>query len=252
MFYNHLRHLKGFTVQNYTRRQLKEDKFAATAQGAVHWASDHRKNVILAITAVLVITLAVIGFLVWNNRQTERANIALGKAERTFIGPLRPPGTPPSPNETTPSFSSIAERGKQAEKEFKSVADSFPYTKPGKIARYMEGAAAMQAGETATAEKLLKSVADSGDKDLAALAKLALASLYISSNRQGEAAKMYKDLADHPSPDVSKAQAQLSLAEMYEATDPKQAAALYQQIEKENPDTAVAQIAHSKVANAGK
>jgi predicted negative regulator of RcsB-dependent stress response len=242
MFYNHLPHLKGFTVQNYTRRQLKEDKFAATAQGAVHWASDHRKNVILAITAVLVIALAVIGFLVWNNRQTERANIALGKAERTFIGPLRTPQ----------SFSSIAERGKQAEKEFKSVADSFPYTKPGKIARYMEGAAAMQAGETATAEKLLKSVADSGDKDLAALAKLALASLYISSNRQGEAAKMYKDLADHPSPDVSKAQAQLSLAEMYEATDPKQAAALYQQIEKDNPDTAVAQIAHSKVANAGK
>jgi TolA-binding protein len=87
---------------------------------------------------------------------------------------------------------------------------------------------------------------------LAALAKLALASLYISSNRQGEAAKIYKDLADHPSPDVSKAQAQLGLAEMYEASDPKQAAALYQQIEKENPDTAVAQIARSKVANAGK
>jgi tetratricopeptide (TPR) repeat protein len=237
-------------VQNYTRRQLKEDKFAATAQGAVHWASDHRKNVIFGVSAVLFITLAVIGYFVWNNRQTDRANVALGKADRTLVAPLRSSSVPPAPNET--SFSSFAERGKQAEKEFKAVADEFPYTKPGKLARYMEGTAAMQAGDTAAAEKALKAAADSGNKDVSALAKLALASLYISSNRQEEAAKVYKDLMDHPSPDVSKALAQLKLAEMYEATDPKQANALYQQIAKESPpDTAEAQIARSKVAVAG-
>ncbi len=239
-------------MQNYTRRQLKEDKFAETAQGAVHWASDHRQKIVLGVAAVLVIAAAVIGYLLWNSRQTDRANIALGKAEATFAAPLRPPGVPPTPNETGLSFSSFAERSKQAEKEFKSVADEFSHTKPGKLARYMEGVAAMKAGDNATAEKLLNAAADSGDKDVAAFAKLALASLYVSSNRQGEAAKVYKDLSDHPSLTVSKAQAQLALAEMYETTDPKQAAALYQQIAKENPDTAVAEIARSKGATAGK
>ncbi|HEV2962395.1 MAG TPA: tetratricopeptide repeat protein [Candidatus Angelobacter sp.] len=236
-------------MQSYTRRQLKEDKFASTAQGAVHWASDHRRNVIFAVSAVLVIALAVVGYLFWNNRQTDQANVLLGKAEKTFLAPLRAAGIPATPNE--PSFSSFAERGKQAEKEFKAVADQFPHTKPGKIARYMQAVATMQAGETATAEKELKAVADSGDKDTASLAKFALASLYVSTNRPADAAKIYKDLSDHPSAAISKPHAQLALAEMYETTDPKQATLLYQQIAKENPDTPAAQFARSKSGNAG-
>ena len=240
-------------MQNYTRRQLKEDKFAQSAQGAVHWASDHRKNVVLAIGVILVVAIAWGGWFIWNNAQTDKANVALGKAQQTFLAPLRPAGVPPTPNETVKSFSSLAERSKQAEKEFKAVADEFPHTRPGKIARFLEAASAMHAGDSATAERQLKSVADSGDKDVAALAKMSLASLYVSANRQGEAAKIYKDLLDHPSATVSKAEAQLALAEMYESTDPKQAAALYQQIEKENPQTSqAAQIAHNKVASAAK
>ena len=236
-------------MQNYTRRQLKEDKFASSAQGAVHWAAEHRKNVTLAVSAVVIIALVVLGYFFWNNRQTDQASVLLGKAEKTFSAQLRTPGIPSTPNES--SFSSFAERGKQAEKEFKAIADGFPHTKPGKIARYMEAVAAVQAGETASGEKELKAVVDSGDKDVAPFAKLALASLYISSNRPGEAAKIYKDLSDHPSATVSKPFAQLKLAEMYESSDPKQAAALYQQIEKENPDTQVAQIARSKAGNSG-
>ncbi|HEV2990523.1 MAG TPA: tetratricopeptide repeat protein [Candidatus Angelobacter sp.] len=234
-------------MQSYTRRQLKEDKFASTAKEAVHWASDHRRNVIYAVSAVLVIALAVVGYIFWNSRQTEQASILLGKAAKTFSAQIRPAGNPAIPNEQ--SFSTIAERAKQAEKEFKAIADQFPHTKPGKFARYMEGSAAMQAGETANAEKLLKSAADSGDKDVAPLAKVALASLYIWSNRTGDAANIYKDLSDHPSNTVSKSQAQLLLAEMYESTDPKLAATIYQQVEKENPNTAAAQIARSKNPN---
>ena len=234
-------------MRSYTRRQLKEDKFASTAQGAVHWASDHGRNVIFAVTAVLVIALAVFGYLFWNNRQTDQANLLLGKAEKTFLAPLRAPGTPANPNE--PSFSSFAERGKQAEKEFKAIADQFPHTKPGKISRYMQAAAALQAGETATGEKDLKAIAGSGDKDVASLAKFALAAFYVSSNRSADAAKLYKDLADHPSATVSKPHAQLALAELYESTDPKLATLLYQQIEKENPDTPAAQFARSKTTN---
>ncbi|HEV3036797.1 MAG TPA: tetratricopeptide repeat protein [Candidatus Angelobacter sp.] len=235
-------------MQSYTRRQLKEDKFASTAKEAVHWASDHRRNVIFAVSAVVVIALVVAGYLFWNSRQTEQASILLGKAEKTFNSQIRPAGTPAIPNE--PSFSTIAERAKQAEKEFKAIADEFPHTKPGKFARYMEGSAAMQAGETANAEKLLKSAADSRDKDVSPLAKLALASLYIWSNRTQDAASVYKDLADHPSNTVSKSQAQLFLAEMYEPTDPKLAATIYQQIEKEDPKSPAGQIAHSKNPNA--
>ena len=236
-------------MQGYSRRQLKQDKFAEAAQGAVHWTTEHRSNIIWAVIIVLVAAGATIGFLAWNSHQTEKANLAFNNAVRTYSAPLRPPGTPA--NENMQSFTSLAERNQAAQKQFKAVADQFPHTKPGKLARYMAATAALQAGDS-TAEQQLKDVAESGDANVAAMAKLALANIYRSSNRQAEAVKIYKDLSDHPTDTVPKTRAQLEMASMYEATDPREAASIYQQIQKDNPQSAAAQIAAAKLAKAGK
>ena len=233
-------------MPTYTRRQLKEDKFAETAQDAMSWATEHRSMLTWTVVIVVVIAGLIIGLLMWNSRQTEHANIALSKALQTYSAPLRVPGTPPDP--TGPSFTSLAERGKQAEKELKAIADQYPHTKPGKIARYLAGAAALQAGENATAEELLKSASEDRDQNIASLAKLGLASLYRSTNRPADAAKIYKDLSDHPTDTVSKSEAQLQLADMYEATDPQQAQSIYMQIQKEDPKSAAASLAQKKLA----
>jgi predicted negative regulator of RcsB-dependent stress response len=233
-------------VPTYTRRQLKEDKFAKGTQEAVHWATEHRQALIWATGVVVVIVIAVVVFLTWNSRQSVKANLALAKALLTYEAPIRPANTPADPQ--TKSFASMSERDKEAEKQFKAVADQFPYTKPGKISRYLAGTAAMQAGNNSEAEQLLKSVADDRDQSIAALAKLALASLYRTANRPADAAKIYKELSDHPTETVSKSEAQLQLAEMYEATDPKEATIIYQQIQKEDPSGA-GTIAASRLAN---
>jgi len=237
-------------VQSYTRRQLKEDKFAKGTQEAVHWATQHRQTLILTVGVAVVAAIAITAYLTWNSYQTEKANVALSKALQTLSAPLRPAGSPADP--TSKTFTSIAERGKEAEKELKTVADQFPHTKPGKIAKYLAGTAAIQAGDNAAAEQLLKSAADESDKNIAALAKLALANLYRGMNRQSDAARIYKDLIDHPTDTVSKGKAQLELAEMYQATDPKEAATIYQQIQKENPASPASQIAAGKLAATAK
>jgi len=237
-------------VPGYTRRQLKEDKFAETAKGAAHWADVHRQTVIGGGLLVLIVALALGGLWTWHVRQTEQANLELGTALRAFRAPLRQPGTPS--DDTTPSFATIAERGKAAEKQFKSIADKFPYTSPGKIAGYLQGVAAMQAGENAAAEQQLKTASDFRDKDVAALAKIALATLYRSTNRSADAVKIYKDLMDHPTATVSKMQAQLELAEIYETTDPPQAKSIYEQLKKDDPTGPAGQIAGAKLAKANK
>jgi hypothetical protein len=236
-------------VQSYTRRQMKEDKFAETAKGAMNWASGHQQGTLLTILAVVAVSALVVGLYFWHDRQTEQANIALSKAVRTSEAQLRAPGAPAGEGQ---SFTSMAERGKQAEKEFNQVADSYPWTRAGKLARYLAATAVLQSGDTATAEKLLKAQADSGGSDIAPLAKMALATIYRSTNRDGEAARIYKDLIDHPTGTVSKAQAQFALAEMYETSDPKQAETIYKQIQDENKDTAIAQLATSKMNPKGK
>jgi predicted negative regulator of RcsB-dependent stress response len=235
-------------VQGYTRRQLKEDRFAETAKEAASWTSEHQRPVIWGIALLVMAALAGFGIYTWLNQKSEKANIELGVAMRTLSQPIRPAGAP-TPAEGDPvSFASSAERAKAAGKQFQAVADNYGYTKPGKIARYMQGVTAMQAGDNAAAEQQLKAIADSSDKDIAALAKMALASLYRSTNRLGDAARTYQDIVDHPTNTVSKVDAQLEMAAMYETTNPPEAATIYQQIQKDDPNSPASQIAASRLA----
>jgi tetratricopeptide (TPR) repeat protein len=235
-------------VPGYTRRQLKEDKFAKTAQGAAAWATDHRQTVILTIGIAVIAIVAIVGLLAWWNRENEQANIGLSAAMRTFETPLTPAGTPPPAGETGPFFSTIADRAKAAQKQFKAVADTYSSVSAGKIARYMSGIALEQADDKAGAEQELKKAANLSDKNVSALAKMALASLYRGSNRTSEAVAIYKELSEHPTVTVSKPQAQMALAETYENTDPQQATLIYQQLQKENPQSPAAQMAAQKLA----
>jgi len=234
-------------VPGYTRRQLKEDKFAETAQGAAQWATGHRRTVVWALSAFVVAVLAIGGLIAWRSHQIENGNDELAAAIRILDAPLT---GQTAPGDTTVTFSSIAERGKAAEKKLKEIEDKYSIFGPGKVAHYLRGSALIEAGDMSGAEQEIKTAADSGDKDLAALAKMALAGLYRNSNRQQDAVKIYKDLADHPTASVSKSTAQLALAEIYESTDPQQATAIYQQLKKEDPNSSAAQYAAQKLGGA--
>ena len=83
-------------MQGYTRRQLKEDRFAETAKDAAHWASGHRRPMIWGIAIVVLVAAAAGGFYAWYTYQSDKANIELGAAMRSFTAQLRPAGAPPA------------------------------------------------------------------------------------------------------------------------------------------------------------
>ncbi len=233
-------------MPGYTRRQLKEDKFAETAQDAAEWAGEHRKLVTWTVSILIIVIVVTVGGWTWRSRQIEQANIDLSAALRTLSAPLRPAGTPAG---DTPSFTSIAERGQAAAKQLQATADKYSLVPPGKVARYLLGSAQLQAGNTAAAEQAFKTASDFSDKDIAALAKMSLASIYNDSNRQADAIKIYKELSDHPTATVSKSTAQLALAEIYERTDPQEATKIYQQVQKDDPHSQAAQVAAQKLVH---
>lgn len=237
-------------MQGYTRRQLKQDRFAEKTKEAVEWTAGHQRSLVWGVGLVVFLALATYGYLMWQNRQNEGANAALGAAMRTLSAQVLPPGSPTRPDNKE-TFASTVDRAKAAQQQFKATADQFdkfPYSKAARIARYMEGVTAMQSGDNAAAETTLKGVAGSRDSDVAALAKMSLATLYRATKRSSEAIKIYKDLQDHPTDTVSKVQAQLEMAEMYEGSDPQQANSIYQQIQKDDPRSPAAQIAGAKLA----
>ncbi len=237
-------------MRGYTRHQLKEDKFAEAAKGTVTWAEHHQKLVTLASSVLLAVAALGIGgwaFLQWRE---QKASFDLGSALRTYQRPLRPAGAPPNPD--FPSFASAAERAQAARKEFQAVAGHYSYTRSGRMARYYVGLTAMASGDTAAAERELKAVADSGNKDLAPLGKFALAALYRSQKRDADAIPLYRQLIDHPSDSVPKATAQLELASLYEKKQPAEAGRLYQQIRVENPTGIAGEIAAARLSQLGK
>ena len=229
-----------------TRHQLKQDAFSRVTIGAAektaHWSVEHRNTLAIVTIALIVIAAAVAGGWYYLSAQDEKASFDMSQAVRTLEAQLRPAGTPAQPD--VPSFTSAKERSDAAKKQFQAIVDKYPHTRTADMARYFLGVTSATTGDNAAAESNFKAVASIGNKELASIAKLALASLYANTNRTKESVAIYQDLIDHPTASVSKATAQLQLAELYQATNqPLDAKRIYEQIKKDNPGPEAVQIA---------
>jgi len=228
----------------YTRQELKQDRFKETADAAVHWTVEHRSKLVSGGIALAVILAIVIGGFWYVRHSEEQAAAGLGHALMIYNAPLRFPNQPADPQ--VQSFTSIAERAQAASEEFNKVASSYGFTRSGKYAKYFAGLAAIDMGNDKVAEEHLKYAAGVRDQDISSLAKQALAALYRDTSREADAIREYKDLIDHPSNSVPKATAQLQLADLYTAKQPAEARKIYEQIAKDNPKTAIAELATQK------
>jgi tetratricopeptide (TPR) repeat protein len=238
-------------VRAETRHQLKQDAFSRVTIGAAektaHWTVEHRNTLAVAVIAAVVIVAAVAGGWYYLSTQDEKASFELSQAVRTLDTQLRPAGTPAQPD--IPSFTSAKERSDAARKQFQAIVDKYPHTRTADMARYFLGVTAASAGDNAAAENTFKAVASAGNKELASVAKLALAALYANTNRTKEAVGLYQEIIGHPTASVSKATAELQLAELYQTNNqPLDAKPLYEQIKKENPGPEAVQIATQKLA----
>ncbi len=232
-------------MDTQTRHALKGDKFAQATKTSVTWLSGHRTNVVRwAISAGVVIVLGVAILVFWNV-QENAAEQALGNALDTYTTPLAIPGAPAEKG----TYATAAERAKAANEQFKAVADKYGYLTEGSKARYFQGVTEQELGQTAAAEGDLKKVADSWNRNLANLAKVALASIYHQTGRDQQAIDLYNEIIAKPSETVSAGVAQLNLADLYSATGKQaQAKALWAKLKDSDKDGAAGSIAAQKLA----
>jgi tetratricopeptide (TPR) repeat protein len=232
-------------VDTQTRHALKGDKFAQATKTSVTWLSGHRTNVVRwAIGAAVVIVLGV-GFLIFWNVQESAAETALGQALDIYTAPLAQPGAPVEKG----TYSSVAERAKASNEQFKAVADKYGWLTEGSKARYFQGVTEQELGQTAAAEGDLKKVADSWNRNLSNLAKVALASIYHQTGRDQQAIDLYNEIIAKPSETVTAGVAQLDLADLYAATGKEaQAKALWAKLKDSDKDGAAGSIAAQKLA----
>jgi tetratricopeptide (TPR) repeat protein len=231
-------------VDTQTRHALKGDKFAEATKTGVSWVSGHREGVVRwAVTAGVAVLVVVAAWVFWNVRTTA-ADAALGAALDTYTAPLAIPGAPPQKG----VYATAKERAQAANQQFVSVASQYGWLPQGARAHYFAGVTYADLGQTSQSEAELKIAAGSWSRNLANLAKLALAGQYRQSGRDNDAIALYNELAAKPSVTVPASVAQLDLADLYAATGKKdQARALWAKVKDADKDGMAGSIAAQKL-----
>lgn len=231
-------------MDTQTRHALKNDKLARVAANSATWVGEHRSNVIRWIVIGAVALVVIVGGLVaWSYRSSAAAD-ALGAAMDIYNAPLQMPGEPAQSG----TYATAAERAKAANASFAAVADKYGWMRQGEMARYFVGITDEEMGQNAQAETALQAVAGSWNRNLANLAKVALASLDHQTGRDSQAVDLYNQIIAKPSTTVPANVAQLDLADLYAAQGKRdQARALWAKVQDGDKQGAAGEIAQEKL-----
>ncbi len=235
-------------MDTQTRHALKGDKFAQATKTSVNWVSGHRSSVIRAVVVAAVVLLVAVGAVVFYSVRSSAAEAALGVALDTYSAPLAIPGAPETPG----TYATTADRAKAANQKFVAVAQDYGWLPAGTKAHYFAGVTYEELGQNGPAETELKTAAGSWNRNLANLAKLALAGLYHQTGRDQQAIDLYNGIIAKPSVTVSASVAQLDLADLYAAagkTD--QARMLWAKVKDADKEGAAGAIAAQKLTGNG-
>jgi tetratricopeptide (TPR) repeat protein len=232
-------------VDTQTRHALKQDKFAKATASSMSWVSGHRSNILRWVILAAVVLVVVVGALVFWTMKSNAADRALGSAVDLYSTPLAIPGAPPEKN----VFNNTADRAKEANREFVAIAKDFGWLPQGSRAHYFAGVTYQELGQNGSAETELKTAADSWDRDLANLAKIALAGLYHQTGRDAQAIELYNQVVAKPSTTVPATTAQLDLADLYASTGKQDLArALWAKVKDSDKDGMAGSLATQKLS----
>jgi len=239
-------------VQRQHRHELKQDEFKDTLVQIEEYFEQHYKEILnVSIIVVAVVGLAG-GLKYYTNRQNAAANADLGEALATFRAYVGQP-TPGQSEPGGATFATAQEKYKKSLQQFDAILDKYkmlPRPKAVEIARYQAGVCQSLLDDHKGAMQTLTEVAQDHDLEIASMAKFALAGELAKSGKTPEAAKIYQELADHPTLAVPKASALLALADAYRESQPAQARKIYEQVEKEFASNAtVAQAVKQDIAS---
>jgi hypothetical protein len=197
-------------------KQLKHDKFRDTTMEAYERLS-HRfegrgRTILYAAAGLVAIAALALIFSWWRGSRADAANLALSKAIEIAEAPVVT-GTP-QPGDNGPTFPNEQERARRAVEAFQKIQQDYgsPYSE---IARYF-AAANLLAFDRGKGLSELEAVSRSGNDDLAARAKFALAQAREAGGEYDDAAKLYQELLNDKNRNVSENTLKLRLASVYE------------------------------------
>ncbi len=227
------------------KEQLQHDHFTESVSRTLGYASSHRQRLTQWGIVVAVAAVVIAGAFFVNSHRRALRQKDLQTAFTVLDAQVGPP------NEYVKTFATQDEKLRASIKALSLVAAKDAGTREGFFAQYYLGTLKAQKNDVKGAEADLRTVANSGS-DSAALAKIALAQLYLSSKRTSEAQELLRSIVNKPTDLVSKAQAEVLLAQLDASANPQQAKQILQKLKSSNADPAVGRAADELSAQLAK
>jgi len=221
-----------------SRKELKQDKIKETIEHGAEAVISHGQFTLIVVVLALAVALGYGGWRFYIDRQTVAASAEFDSAVKAYQGRIASVPDPADPNE--PFYPNEQARAQDALQKFTKVADKYPSTNPGKLARYYSALCLENLERHNQALEELKKIGGASDKELASMAQYQMAVIYSRTGKLDDAVKTFRALADKRSALVPRPLVLLELARALHDSNPKEAASIYQQIKKEFPDTAIA------------
>jgi predicted negative regulator of RcsB-dependent stress response len=220
-----------------SRKELKQDRIKETIEHGAEAVISHGQFTLIVVIVILVVALGYGSWRFYIDRQTVEASTAFDTGMKAYQGRIAPAPDPNEPNE--PVYADEPTRVQDALQKFTKVADKYPSTNPGKLARYYAALCLEDLERHNQALEELKRISGISDKELAAMAQYQVATIYARTGKTDDAVKAYRALAEKQSALVPRPLVLLELAGLLRTSNPKEAASIYQQIKKDFPDTPI-------------
>lgn len=220
--------------------QLQHDQFTDAVTGVVSFAQTNRRQVIRWII-IGAAALAVIGgiwaYLSYQKSQRRNDLAQAMTVVNAQVGPA---------NDFAKTYPTEDAKNQAAMKALSDVVAKDGSSNEGMVALYYF-ATLKAKKDQAGAEGDLKRVADSGS-DVAPLAKIALAQLYMGENKVAPAQDLLRSIINSPTELVSKAQAQILLAQTEATANPQDARAVLKMVNADDAKRAAVTRASDAVS----
>ena len=242
-------------TEHISRKELKQDKIRESFAHGAEAVFSHSQLAGVLVALVLAAVLGYAGWKFYSDRQNLQASAALmghgikllvvacNTASAAALPALTEMLANVSADQNDLSFPTEEARSTAALAKFTAVADKYPHTNPGRLARYYQALELEDLERHNQALEELKKLSAGGDKELAAMAQYQMANIYARTGKTDDAIKTYRALADQRSVFVPRPLVLVELADFLRQSNPTEAANVYQQIKKEFPDSPVVERA---------
>ena len=182
-----------FLSQHITRKELKQDRIRESLEHGAEAVASHTRFVTTALIAAALVVAAWGAWHFYSERRNVKASAALDEAMKIYNARIRAAGEPAESGEIT--YLDEPTKMEAAATKFIDVADKYPRTDAGRLARYYAALSLEESNRTNQALENLKKLEGTRDKELGALAQYQTALIYARTGKPDDAVKALRALA---------------------------------------------------------